>query len=160
MSRSFFDYPDQAAAEQPQELVILRQWEGAQWTTLLQHTETRRFKVGDVVIRMGDTDNAFYIVVQGQLEVLIPQGGSGKMRQAHIIDAGAVMGEQAFLDNRPRSATLRAITDGEMLQVSRESFTVFATYQPELARDVLFELGRSLSVKLRMANKFISTRLK
>jgi CRP-like cAMP-binding protein len=160
MLRSLFDYPDPAAEKQPQELVLLRQWDDSQWAALIKHAEMRAFKTGDVVIQTGDTDNSFYIVVHGQLEVLIPYGKSGKMRHASVTTPGTVIGELAFLDSQPRSATLRALTDGEMLQVSRESFAVFAAHEPALARDILFELGRSVSIKLRRADHFISSHLK
>src|SRR5215212_11344094 len=109
MLGSFFDYPDQGGGEQSQELVFLPQWDDATWATLLTYTELRRFQAGDAVIRQGDTDRAFYIIIDGKLEVLIPRGASGKLRRTQTREAGAVIGEQAFLDGKPRSATLRAI---------------------------------------------------
>jgi CRP-like cAMP-binding protein len=160
MLRSFFDYPDEPSSAQPQELIFLSQWDDAHWRILLKHTELRRFKAGDSVIRQGDTDRAFYIIVEGKLEVLIPQGNSGKIRRTQVREPGAVIGEQAFLDGKPRSATLRAITDGELLTVSLESFQLLAAHEPELARDILLELARTLSVKLRQANAFISNWVK
>ena len=51
MLLSLFDYPDQAAEKQPQELVLLRQWDDSQWAVLIKHAEMRAFKTGDVVIR-------------------------------------------------------------------------------------------------------------
>ena len=92
------------------------------------------------------------------LEVLIPRGASGKLRSTQVREAGAVIGEQAFLDGKPRSATLRAITDGEMLSVSLEAFQILAAHEPELA--MLLDLARTLSVKLRQANTFISNWIK
>jgi CRP/FNR family transcriptional regulator, cyclic AMP receptor protein len=160
MLDSFFNYPDQSAGTQPQELVFLPQWDDAKWAILLKYTEMRRFHAGDVVIRQGDTDRAFYIIIDGKLEVLIPQGSSGKMRRTQVREAGAVIGEQAFLDGKPRSATLRAMIDGEMLCVSLDAFQVFAAHEPELARDMLLDLARTLSVKLRQANIFISNWVK
>ena len=154
--RSFFDYPTQTEGQPSQELVFLPDWDDAKWQKLLRHTEIRRFQAGEAVIRYGETDRAFYIIVAGKLDVLIPHGQGGKMRHTQTREAGAVIGEQAFLDGKPRAATLRAATDGEMLTISRDAFQVFAAHEPELARDVLFELARTLSVKLRQANAFIS----
>jgi len=156
--RSFFDYPTQTESQPSQELVFLPAWDDAKWQKLLKHTEMRRFQAGEAVIQYGDTDRAFYIIVAGKL--MIPQGQSGKMRHTQTREAGAVIGEQAFLDGKPRAATLRAATDGEVLSISRDAFQVFAAHEPELARDVLFELARTLSVKLRQANAFISNWIK
>lgn len=160
MLQSFFDYPTQPDSPPAQELVFLPEWDDAHWQKLLKHTEMRRFETGEAVIRYGDNDRAFYIIVEGQLDVLIPHGTSGKMRKTQTREAGAVIGEQAFLDGKPRSATLRATAPGAMLSVSREAFQVFAAHEPELARDILFELARTLSVKLRQANAFISNWIK
>ncbi len=156
MLRSFFDYPDQESPEASQELVFLPQWDDARWSTLLKYTELRRFRAGDMVIRQGDTDRAFYIIIEGELEVLIPRGTSGKLQSIATVRAGAVTGEQAFLDGKPRSASLRAATDGEMLALSLQAFEVFAANEPDMARGILLELARTLSVKLRQANAFIT----
>ncbi len=160
MLRSFFDYPDQEGGQPSQELVFLSHWDEAQWARLLEHTQIRKFDAGEVVIQIGDTDRAFYIIVEGTLEVLIPRGTSGQLRRTQLREAGAVIGEQAFLDGKPRSATLRAVTAGSLLSVSLEAFEVFSAHAPELARDVLLELARTLAVKLRQANAFISNWIK
>jgi CRP-like cAMP-binding protein len=62
---------------------------------------------------------------------------------------GTVVGEQTFLDGRPRSATIRALTDGALVRLSRESFDVLSAREPELARAILLDLGRILSLRLR-----------
>jgi CRP/FNR family transcriptional regulator, cyclic AMP receptor protein len=54
-----------------------------------------------------------------------------------------VLGEVAFLDGGPRSATLFAITDGELLRLRLESFEVLSARDPELGRAILFDLARS-----------------
>jgi CRP-like cAMP-binding protein len=160
MLGSFFNYPSGDEVDESQEMVFLGEWDGEKWNKLLQHTQVRRFKAGENVIHKGDVDRAFYIVIEGSLDVLIPKGNTGRMQSVATVTAGTVTGEQAFLDSRPRSATLRAITDGEMLSLSLEAFEVFAAYYPELARDILLDLARILSVKLRNANKFITSRVK
>jgi CRP-like cAMP-binding protein len=159
MLQSFFDYSDQVETQQTQDLVFLPEWEEAKWKTLLKHAELRRFKAGDLVVRYGDTDRTFYIIIEGKLEVLIPQGNSGHLRLAAVYDAGIVVGEQAFLDGKPRSATLRAAADGVLLSVSIDAFNTLAAHEPELARDILMDLARTLSVKLRRASIFISNLL-
>ncbi len=160
MLKSFFNYPSGDESGVSQDLVFLAQWDRDKWNTLLQHTEVRRFKAGETVIRQGDSDRAFYVIVNGALEVLIPQGASGRLQGVATVREGAVTGEQAFLDGRPRSADLRALTDGEMLSLSLQSFEVLAAHHPDLAREILLDLARILSVKLRNANAFITSQIK
>ena len=159
MLPSFFDYPGRAESSDSQELVFLSNWGNTQWQKLLKFTEIRHFKKGEVVIRHGDNDRALYIIVEGRLEVLVPSGDRKTLRGTQIREAGTVIGEQAFLDGKPRSATLRARSDGEMLSISQDGFQTFTAYEPALARDVLLDLARTLSVKLRQANEFIAGRI-
>ncbi len=160
MLRSFFDYPNQAEVSPVEELVLLPNWPEDKWSTLVKHGELISFKTGEDVIKHGDADRSFFIIIEGSLEVLIPRGKSGQLKRTQTREAGAVIGEQAFIDGKPRSATIRALTDGKLLRVSVESFEVLSAYQPDLARDILFDLARILSIKLRHANQFISNWIK
>ena len=157
MFRSFFTYPGQTAAQDTQDLVLLPQWPDDKWTALLAYTELRRFRAGERVIASGDTDRSFYIITEGRLEVLIPRGRNGQLRSTQVREPGAVIGEQAFIDGKPRSATICALTDGQMLRLSLEAFDVLAAQHPTLAHDLLFDLARILSNKLRQANRLLAT---
>src|SRR5262249_42324576 len=125
------------------------------WSKVLSHAETRRFRAGEVVIRQGEVERALYVVMTGQLEVLVPLS-RGRTHRLATIEAGSVIGEQAFLDGQPRSATVRATSEGEMLRLSLEAFEVLAAREPELARAILFDLGRIVSVKLRHGDAIIA----
>ncbi|HET9024195.1 MAG TPA: hypothetical protein VFN64_06450, partial [Burkholderiaceae bacterium] len=64
--------------------------------------------------------------------------------------------ELCFVDGGPRSSTLRAVTDGELRRLSYESFEVLAAREPELARAILFDLGRIISQRLRTLTDFVA----
>ena len=158
--KSFFDYPDQVETKQNEDLVLLPGWSEDQWALLVKFAEMIAFQAGDDVIRVGDNDRSFFIIVEGALEILIPRGQGGKLKRTQTTETGAVIGEQAFLDSKPRSATVRALTAGKLLRLSVESFEVLGAHHPDLARDILFDLARVLSIKLRHANLFISNWIK
>jgi CRP-like cAMP-binding protein len=92
-------------------------------------------------VRAGDDDRALYLVLSGRLQALV--GG------ATSIDAGSVFGELAFLDGLPRSATVRALEDGEALRLSFDAFETLAARHPELGRAILLDLGRIAALRLR-----------
>jgi CRP/FNR family cyclic AMP-dependent transcriptional regulator len=152
---NFFDYPTAPTAERADDLVFLRDRSEEDWATLLAHTDTRRFRAGEEVIRAGEVDRALYIVSEGTLDVFLPQSGGG-VRQFKSIEAPTVIGEIGFLDGGPRSTTLRARSDGELRRLSYESFEVLAAREPELARAILVDLARILSQRLRVATAFIA----
>lgn len=143
---SYFDYPTGEGAES--DLTFLADRGEADWAVVLNHTETRRFSAGDVVIRAGDDDRALYLLTAGSLAV-----ASGTAFRT--IDAPSVVGEVAFLDGGRRSLTLVATTDGELRRLSLDGFEGLAGRHPELARAMLFDLGRIVSLRLRFLTELI-----
>lgn len=147
---SFFNYPVQDDGEEPEDYIFLQDWTNEDWGKLLKHTQTLIFKAGQTIIHEGDATQALFIVSFGTLEVIVTHGRQSK--RIAVIQAGSVMGEQSFLDGKPRSADIRASSECQILQLSRERFDIFAAREPSLARDFLFDLGRILSLRLRHAH--------
>jgi CRP/FNR family transcriptional regulator, cyclic AMP receptor protein len=148
---SLFDYSGAAAAHPPQveELVFLPRATPEDWAKLIDHTEARRFAAGDVVVREGSAAQELYIVTRGSLEVLVDGDKAGELRRIAAIEPGSVFGEQSFVDGKPRSANVRALSDGEIRSLTLPAFEVLAAKEPALARMVLFDLARILSLRLR-----------
>jgi CRP/FNR family transcriptional regulator, cyclic AMP receptor protein len=153
---SFFDYPETEADTTRDEFVFLPTWRDQEWAKLLEYTETRLFNAGDLVLRAGDNERALYLVAFGRFEVLLSRGEPERLIRFAMIEAGSVLGEQSFLDGYPRSATIRAVDEGQMFHLSLDAFEIFAAKEPKLARDLLFDLGRILSLRLRQTTAFIA----
>jgi CRP/FNR family cyclic AMP-dependent transcriptional regulator len=144
---SFFNYPIKDSDDEPSDYVFLPNWSNDEWGKLLKHSQTQLFEQGKLVIKAGEVENSLYILAFGTLEVLMEQ--RGQSRRLASIQSGSVVGEQSFLDGRPRSASIRAASECQVLRLSRESFDIFAAREPSLARAFLFDLGRILSLRLR-----------
>ena len=143
---SYFDYPTDDPRED--DLAFLPDRGEQDWAIVLDHTETRRFSAGDEVIRAGDDDRALYLLTAGTLAV-----ASGAAFRT--IDAPSVVGEVAFLDGGPRSLTLVAATDVELRRLGLDGFEALAGRHPELARAMLWDLGRIVSLRLRYLTDLI-----
>jgi CRP-like cAMP-binding protein len=155
--QSFFDYPGETAADEARQLVFLADLSPEGWGKLLARTGAQRFRAGEVLVRAGEAQPALYIVANGSLEVL-GIDRRGRERRVAVIEQGSVFGEQSFFDRLPRSATVRALTDGELRSLTPEAFEVLAAREPDLARRVLLDLGRILSLRLR-ATSALAARL-
>jgi CRP-like cAMP-binding protein len=151
-----FDY-DGSVAEQTdlQEITLLGDLSEADWARVLKIVETRHFKAGEDLIRVGDKDDSFYILTSGEVDVVVEANGQASVMAG--IPEGSVFGEIAFFDGAPRSATIRARTRGTAVRVTREAFDSLAAWEPQIARILLFDLGRVLAMRLRwtteLANK-------
>jgi len=150
---SFFSYPESETSvgpdNEPDELVFLQHQSEDGWQKLLSYTETLYFHIGDVIINQDETDRGLYFVVNGQLEVLGLNPDGQHWYRIITLDAHTIFGEQAFFDGKPRSAAVRAISDGTLLRLSPLNFDVMAAREPILAREILFDLARILSLRLR-----------
>lgn len=115
------------------------------WERLERHSARRRFSRGDEIVREGEVDRSLIIVLSGELAFVHGD------RVLSVIVAPSLVGEVGFFDPGPRSGTLRARTDGELLQISFEQFETLAASSPSLARMILLDAGRIVAMRLRRA---------
>jgi len=71
---------------------------------------------GDYLIRYGAKDNQMFILVSGELAVW-SRDDDRKKHFEHIMQAGEVIGELAFLDNTPRTADVIACKKSTLLAI-------------------------------------------
>ena len=154
-AESFFQQPAHGAEPRRDEWVFLAQGSPEDWETLVSYTEPMRFKSDETVIRAGELDRALYFVTDGRLDIMLPQP-NGAERLVRTISAPAVIGEMGFVENRQRSMTIKGMTDGELLRLDYEAFERMAQEQPMIAQNLLFELARVLSLRLRWATQALA----
>ncbi|MDP7523626.1 MAG: cyclic nucleotide-binding domain-containing protein [Arenicellales bacterium] len=86
---------------------------------------TQKFETGAAIIRSGSVDNTLYALLAGSLKVEFSE-------QVIHLSVGNVVGEMAFLDNRPQTATVRADTNCSVLVLEREPTFRALSAQPLL----------------------------
>ena len=152
---SFFEYPNLDDEDQGDNLTFLGECSEEEWDKILAQTQRRKFKAGETIVSEGDADRSLYIVAAGTLEARVRQR-KGVRARVTTITRGSVFGEQAFLDGKPRSANVVAISDGELLVLTLDSLKTLVGWEPKLATQILFDLGRILSLRLRQTTLLIS----
>ena len=105
----------------------------------------RAFKQGEVVFREGDPATELYVVKSGRVDI-----SSGNRLLATIGENG-IFGEMALIDKAPRSATVTAATDVELVPVNEKQFLFLVSQTPFFALKVM----RVLAGRLRVANKAV-----
>ena len=71
---------------------------------------------GDVLMREGDPSDSIFLLHSGKLKVFVER------KQVGEIKIGELVGEMAFMNSAPRSATVIAATPCELSKVSRQEF--------------------------------------
>jgi CRP/FNR family transcriptional regulator len=114
---------------------------------------------GETLFERGDAGDGCYWLRRGVLAVQIASA-SGEQRILAILGAGAVVGEIAMIDGRPRSATVQAVRDCELAFVSRAAFTEMISRHPELHSDIVTTLAARLrqSDEDMVASTFLTVR--
>jgi len=153
-----FDYPTEArVAPSPalKSITFLDQVPRETCEKILAIVETRHFRAGDDIIRMRERDDSFYILTAGSVSVVVPDSAGRDLVIAEIPE-GSVFGEIAFFDSEPRSATIRARTGGSAVRITRSNFEHLSAWYPAVARQMLFDLGRILAMRLRWTSTKIA----
>lgn len=81
----------------------------------------KSYLAGSVVMRQGEPGDCAYIIEEGEVEILIERA-DGSVHHVGTRGAGSIVGEMAIVDNAPRVATVRAIKDCTMLEITRDDF--------------------------------------
>ena len=140
------------AHEDSADLLFMPEATAADWATVFAHAEVRRVGAGLALVQAGEDDRALYLLTEGTVGVRLPRDESA----FKTIDAPSVVGELAFFDGRPRSATLDAVTDVEVVRLDEAGFERLAAAEPDLAHAMLRDLARILALRLRMASEVIA----
>lgn len=80
----------------------------------------RRYKAGNDIVVQGEQGSEFYLITSGTARVWVR---SGDDEQEYVrLHAGNLFGERALLKNEPRAASVTAVTEVEVLVLSRGKF--------------------------------------
>src|SRR3990170_1103898 len=80
------------------------------------------YNKGDTVITQGDIGDNYYIIQEGRCEVTrAPSPGSKPIKLAEL-RAGDSFGEEALLTDAKRNASINMLTDGVLMQLSKDNF--------------------------------------
>jgi CRP-like cAMP-binding protein len=141
----FFDYPGTAAGGGGARAgVILAGASDREWAVLQRHCGREVVRRGHVLVRRGEIDRSLYVLLTGALAAQVDTAD-------RPIRPGEVIGEVAFFDGSPRSATVVATEDSEVLHLTFDGYESLAASEPALARRLLMDLGRALAARLRSA---------
>ena len=103
------------------------------------------------IFEHGDAGEKIYVILEGKVRIGRQVAGMGEEALA-ILEPGAVFGEMALLDDTPRSADARAHGRCRLLVIGREAFEDLLFLHKDLAYEVLWNIVRLLSSRLRETN--------
>lgn len=120
--------------------------EEAALSKLAVTAETLHLPGGELLLREGDPADALYVVASGRLQAFVASEGTETL--VGEIGRGEVIGEMGILGDEPRSATVRALRDSNLVRFPKDVIVGFLHEHPEelmaITRLIIKRLRRSI----------------
>eukprot|EP01133_Synstelium_polycarpum_P014589 gene14589-17250_t len=100
---------------------ILHHLDKYERVSLADALEECSFESNQVIVRQGDSGDKFYIIVEGEVRVT-QRDANGTEAELAILRSSDYFGEIALLTDRPRAATVTAITKTKCVEMDRQRF--------------------------------------
>jgi CRP/FNR family transcriptional regulator, cyclic AMP receptor protein len=107
-----------------------------------QETDALRLAPGDFLFREGDRGEKVYVLLEGEMEILL---GDLVLENA---GPGTLIGEMALIDDSPRTANAVAKTSCRLAEIDRRRFHFLVQQTPHFATHVM----KTLADRLRHMN--------
>ena len=100
-------------------------------------TKVNTYPAGYLLCREGSYEDIFYILTAGEAiitKTISPTEGERVLRQ---VGAGDYVGEMALIQNAPRAASVRTLTDCTVLEIEKADFEAILSRSPRLALSII-----------------------
>jgi class 3 adenylate cyclase/CRP-like cAMP-binding protein len=118
--------------------------------TLSQAVRQRDLKKDEPLFQAGDVGNSLFIIGNGRLKVTA-KNKEGVDVTLNELAAGDVVGEMSLFDESPRSASVLAVQDTGVLELTRDDFIKLINQKPDVALSVM----RDMSDRMRLNTELI-----
>jgi uncharacterized protein YhbP (UPF0306 family) len=88
--------------------------------TIRAQLQTMQYDAGDVIVRQGAPADKFFIIIDGEVDVVREEGGA--QHELATLKRGQFFGEMAILRDAPRMATVRARVPTTVFAMERDAF--------------------------------------
>ena len=104
---------------------------------------------GQVLIQEGDNSLSMYWLQEGSMRVFKKKGQG--FIELGVVHKGELVGDLSFLDNKPRSASVEALTPCTLVEIPRGNFEAYMQKQPSWMHSLI----QTLANRLRAGNNRI-----
>lgn len=116
--------------------------------TIAGHLRLANFADRECIFREGDKQDFMAFIVSGQVDIIKESQESGET-VVITLHPRTHLGEMAFVDGEPRSATARARGEVALLVLSKEHFHAILEDHPGIGVKMLMKIASLLSRRLR-----------
>jgi glutaminase len=111
-----------------------------------------RYRAGETIIREGDPADAIFLLAAGLVTVRLDLGDGTRTKRLSTITPGLAFGEVALFDGGARSADVVADEPSLCYVLPITALDRLAAQSPGIRTKLVYNLGRELSARLRLAD--------
>jgi hypothetical protein len=100
---------------------------------VIQGLNLLTFEPGDIILTEGDPGDSLYMLSSGSVKALKKNAGGRQVKVAELTE-GAFFGEGSILTGQPRSATIVALTQCELLELDRPTLDQIVQKHPHVQK--------------------------
>ena len=119
--------------------------------------DTRTYPPGSVLTRQGESEHTFYVIEDGRA-VVLRRLEDGTEQVLNTLGPRQSFGEMAVLDNSPRLATIRTLTETRVLEITADRFKELVRHEPELALHITRRILSNLRTLDQLAIQDLRTK--
>lgn len=107
---------------------LLAELDQAELIEVVNNLKYSSFSLGDMICRAGDEGTSIYVITEGFIKIFI-EGVAGEKIEIAKLGAGDFFGEAGFFTNGKRNASVMAIDDTKVLEITKDAFEqIFETH--------------------------------
>lgn len=136
-------------AKELQKTELFANVDAATLTALAENMIRRTYAPSTVLMRTGEMGESMYIILSGRVRVFtVNDGNELTLRHYGPLE---IFGEFSLLDNKPRSASVAAVSELEVLILHRKNFMDFLIARPQVSLAMM----RSLAQRARYTTTYV-----
>ncbi|MFQ5566162.1 MAG: cyclic nucleotide-binding domain-containing protein, partial [Paracoccaceae bacterium] len=123
-----------------QEMPLFRNADLKRLRVIAMMSESQAYHAGERLFEHGDEGDAAFIIIDGEVEVLVP--AEGGEQSVAVLGQGEIFGELAVICDQTRSSAIAARTELEVLRLDRDVVLNLMREFPDISLEMVRILGR------------------
>lgn len=96
----------------------------------------KNYKTGEIIFKDNEDGSSLYVIKRGEVKAC-KAAPDGELMTLTMMKDGDIFGEMSFLDERPRSATIIAISNTEVYCIDKSDFEKMVDTNPRMVYKIL-----------------------
>jgi len=135
--------------------ILFSSYAADEHSAIVDAFESVNVTAGTKVITQGESGDNFYVIQSGIFDIYI-RGNDGDNKVGNSLGPGNSFGELALMYNTPRAATIKAVSDGTLWQIDRQTYRKIVVHYKYLRNQQYQEFLRNVEINGKKLRQIMS----